>query len=270
MNVSPKLFHSLSIVFWLDHALRSPGSYVMAGNSGGLHKLFSSLAQDAEKKKWLKIKKGRSENWKLNFKPHLERVLRGIRDPVPRWNYTWNDHWYWLLFDIPWNRSKVRHQLIRTLRSQGFGLLQGSVWVTPFEPAIYIDELEKLKTKHAVKMCILSGTAIPIDSDMEPANEAWNWDKIFAQHEEYQDALLKINADINLKNLSSIEMSFLVENRTWKELTRLDPFLPRCLWPENYPGEASWKLREKTLIHWAKASAGLTSTEPTSAEPPPS
>ncbi len=254
MNISPKVFHTLSIVFWLNHAITRPGAFVMRGHTGYLHKLFKELAEEAEEKKWLRLSGKSPDRQKLTLSPGFHSALHGMREPSPRWNYDWDGQWYWLMFDIARKDSSLRSRLLRVLRREGFGLLQGSVWVTPFHPRIYIDSLERLKTKYSVRMCILSGEAIPIDGDMEPAYEAWDWKKIYAAHESYQQWLKQAKTSVDPSSMPAVRDAFHSEIRQWKSLATLDPFLPRVLWPDKYPGEKSWQLRESLLISWAQAS----------------
>jgi DNA-binding transcriptional regulator PaaX len=254
MNISPRVFHGLSVVFWMHHALTRPGSELMKSNRGRLYSLFKEMAEEAEERKWLRLRTRSANHYTIDFEPKAQRALFGIREPLSRWNYKWDDQWYWLLFDIPTPIASARTMLLRLLRREGFGLLQDSVWVTPFPPEIYIDALERLKSKYPIKMCILSGTAIPIDNDIEPAHEAWHWEKIYSIHEEYQQWLMATKTTIDLSSTHAIQDAFQAEMALWKNICTVDPFLPRCLWPDDYPGEKSWKLRERLLMSWAKAS----------------
>ena len=56
--------------------------------------------------------------------------LRNYLIPKPR---RWDNKWRVLVFDIPEKKRILRNRIRRTLRSIGFKLLQGSVWVYPYD-----------------------------------------------------------------------------------------------------------------------------------------
>src|SRR6266581_1746092 len=57
-------------------------------------------------------------------------ALGGV-DPVARWGRSWDRKWRLLIFDLPASQMELRQRLWRWLRSQRFGYLQQSVWISP-------------------------------------------------------------------------------------------------------------------------------------------
>src|ERR1051325_7849162 len=60
------------------------------------------------------------------------RALGG-RDPEAQWCRPWDRTWRLICFDVPITDNRERRRLRHYLRTRGFGLLQGSIWITPDE-----------------------------------------------------------------------------------------------------------------------------------------
>src|SRR5438093_11879427 len=58
------------------------------------------------------------------------RACGGV-DPVQRWQVPWDGKWRILIFDLPVQSASLRVKLWRWLRSERFGFLQQSVWISP-------------------------------------------------------------------------------------------------------------------------------------------
>ncbi len=81
--------------------------------------------------KGLIVRRGRSLVITTAGKRKLEQLAflsNGL--PKPR---RWDKRWRVLIFDISEKRRRARNQLRRYLTSYGFRLLQGSVWVYPYD-----------------------------------------------------------------------------------------------------------------------------------------
>jgi len=175
-------------------------------------------------------------------------VLRALggTDPVTKWDRPWDGKWRLAMFDLPENQRTLRSSLRKELRAAKFGCLQGSVWLTP-------DPVENLVGKWMKKggeqsRTLLFFTGHPCDGagDADLVKAAWNFATIGKAYQEYREHLKQLP-----RTGDSLRELLLAwgnrERDLWNRCMKVDPLLPRPLWPRGYHGETAWTERLRTL-----------------------
>lgn len=176
----------------------------------------------------------------------------GGRDPEQRWNRDWDGIWRLVAFDFPNRQSHVRDRLRLHLRSQGFGYLQDSVWITP-------DPVEREKSVLASleldveSLILLEAKPCAGESNQDIVNGAWDFEKINTL---YEEELCVLNS--RPQGLLADEQAAQAfqrwteqERLAWQAAVNADPLLPERLLPKNYLGRKVWRARLRTIAQGA-------------------
>lgn len=235
-------------MYWLaDHAMRPSircigESFEEWAYKNGYLRQIQSLERQGLLES-LPSEKGARRVLKLTREGML-RALGGM-DPAECWDRTWDGRWRMALFDLPEEKRSLRNALRNELKAAHFGCLQGSVWISP-------DPVERLRNDFR-KSDAASGTIVffegrPCDGadDAELVRAAWNFESIRQAYGEHHDCL----KDQPRADTATREQLLDWGNRerdAWARCMKLDPMLPRALWPAGYPGETAWRKRLNAL-----------------------
>lgn len=171
------------------------------------------------------------------------RALGG-RDPLECWTMPWDGRWRVVLFDLPKKEIALRRRVLRRLTEEGFGCLQGSVWISPRKPQTF-DFIGKDKGKGCRQLILLESETHNGQTDRQMVDAAWSFSKInrnYQQHLELLDEFpARSTSAANLLEWSSRE------NAAWLQSVRMDPLLPKKLWPKGYLGQKAWNARKATM-----------------------
>jgi phenylacetic acid degradation operon negative regulatory protein len=171
------------------------------------------------------------------------RIAIGGRDPQAFWDRPWDGQWRMVLFDIPQRQKALRQRMWRYLRSEGFGYLQNSVWVTPdLINAEQIAVAAKLPNVEA--LILMQGRPCGGESDAAVVLGAWDFPRINAG---YRRAMTVLQRSPKQGDGRSFRTWAREERRAWNAAIRSDPLLPRALWPKDYRGPAAWQLRKEVI-----------------------
>ncbi|MEK7577129.1 MAG: hypothetical protein AAB492_00740 [Patescibacteria group bacterium] len=108
------------------------------------YEVFKNAIQTARKRGWIKIiRRGALPEITIEGKRRLEAILPHYDE-----NRVWDGRMYLVTYDIPEKKSSDRYLLREYLRVIGCGLLQESVWITPYNP---IDTLRGFVEQHGLK-----------------------------------------------------------------------------------------------------------------------
>ncbi|MEK7060675.1 MAG: hypothetical protein AAB937_00380 [Patescibacteria group bacterium] len=108
------------------------------------YEVFKNAIQTARKRGWIKIVKRQAlPEITAEGKKRLEAIL-----PHYDKNRVWDGRMHLVTYDIPEKKSSDRYLLREYLRVIGCGLLQESVWITPYNP---IDTLRGFVEQHGLK-----------------------------------------------------------------------------------------------------------------------
>jgi len=157
----------------------------------------------------------------------------------------WDGKWRQIVFDIPEEIKAKREILRRKLNSLGFGMLQRSVYITPFNIGEELTEFleENGLEEYAIvfEMERLSG-----ESERELANVVWKLDKLFRRYldftNKWQGFLEKPNSEL-LKKFDECREEYF-------SILLDDPGLPPELLPDDWPFYQANKIF-KTLVSCA-------------------
>ncbi|WFB35791.1 PaaX family transcriptional regulator C-terminal domain-containing protein [Kiritimatiellota bacterium B12222] len=182
-----------------------------------------------------------------------ELAAQGGVNPEKAWARKWNQTWHLILFDLPAHERTLRKEFLRALKANGFGCLQGSVWVSPRFPKT----MKKYLNTHPTRPCRLvhlKSFSEGKEQDRRLVWDAWNFNRI---HQDYLNLLQILNEFQQIENASQLLNWAQREWRAWKTICEKDPMLPKALHPADYPGPEIWHKRKKVLKQAGLLASGL-------------
>lgn len=160
---------------------------------------------------------------------YVDEVLGSLKNMK-----AWDKKWRLVMFNIPETKRALRDKLRRALAALDMGILQSSVWVSPYDIKDVIDEIDKkFKLQQQIKYFEVTSTAnineqiIEKSWDMPAINEAL--EKFIKEAEWTMKAMGKGNGDrfnakklifeyaLILKNGPILPMEFIPHNETRQE-----------------------------------------------------
>jgi len=132
---------------------------------------------------WRKLKTQDIKKTKINGKNYIRLTLKGLRKVKKRFpiliesKKEWDGFFRVVIYDISEETRKVRDRFRLKLKELGFGLLQKSVWISPYG---FLNELKEfLKINHLdKKVLILETNNFYVGNLKEFAKEIWPLDEI--------------------------------------------------------------------------------------------
>jgi phenylacetic acid degradation operon negative regulatory protein len=179
-------------------------------------------------------------------------ALWGGVDPEARWRRGWDGVWRMAMFDVPESRGALRTRMRRKLRSLRFGWLQNSVWLSP-DP---VGEL--LRTLRGGKVAVesllfMEGRPAGGENDAELVAGAWDFGMLARLHADYLKLLQERPHPGRTLRRGTWSAWLAIEDRAWRAIARVDPFLPAVLCPRAYAGRTVWEARREMLREGADA-----------------
>lgn len=177
----------------------------------------------------------------------------GGRDPAAQWSRPWDGHWRVVLFDLPETETTARVRLRRFLRSNGFGFLQNSVWVS----FALLDPITAELSAHAAdveSLITLEARPGAGETNADIVKGAWDFDQINRGYQRCLDVLRDAPGTPLKDGLPPVRLQrwAKLERRTWTAAVTADPLLPDPLLPEGYLGKRVWQVRTQTLAAVAR------------------
>jgi len=185
------------------------------------------------------IWKALHRNW-LAKKPGKEEIeitkegLKRLKEIIPSYKElrSWDGHFYLVTYDIVEEKRRERRVLREYLKKLGCGMLQDSVWITPYNP--------KLILKKFIQENFLSGSIIVSDigKDGSIGDEAledlvarvYKLDEI---NERYKDFIQECQSSKVLSNQAYFQFLSILKD---------DPQLPFEILPYNWLGDKAYRL----------------------------
>ena len=134
------------------------------------------------------------------------------------------------------------------LRSQRFGCLQQSTWLSPDPVDDTLLPLKQLRLKPE-SFTVIQGQPAGSHTDADLVRGAWDFKSInraYSRLLELSDRGIKIASDQDTS--PDTRRGWLAAYRkVWIEAVSMDPLLPRRLWPTEYLGERAWLRRQEVL-----------------------
>ncbi|MGB9706729.1 MAG: PaaX family transcriptional regulator C-terminal domain-containing protein [Microgenomates group bacterium] len=158
----------------------------------------------------------------------------------------WDGKWRQIVFDIP-ERMKVKRETFRNkLKSLGFGMLQRSVYITPFdiseEIADFLEENSLEEYAVVFEMERLTG-----ESEKELANAVWGLDDL---HRRYLDFVTRWGEFLKQPKAELLRKFEECQGEYFSILVD-DPGLPRELLPDDWLSSRANEIF-KTLLSYAR------------------
>jgi len=146
----------------------------------------------------------------------------------------WNGQWLVAVFDIPEKQSQTRRDLREKLRELGFGMLQRSVWISPYDFSSLLKEfLENIGL--ADKVLLIGPSKIWVKDDKALAFKIFGLERINRAYEKLIEKWEERKEGENKKLTKEIKSRYL-------EILAVDPFLPTALLPKDWWGDKATRL----------------------------
>ncbi len=248
--MKPKTEELLHLLLWACDLAARPtfrnltDSFEAWAYRNGFHRQLAALEQQQ-----LLEAKQEHDGVRLHRLTKAGRLLAlGARDPVACWKRHWDGKWRMVLFDVPQSKATDRARLRRSLADRGFGYLQNSAWITP-DPLS--GEREALSTGQVdvESLILLEARPCAGESNAEIVAGAWDFDAINKSYKRHTQVLDRLPRQPVGDEAAARQLQrwFREERLTWRAAMQLDPLLPECLHPTDYPGVKAWKNRVETM-----------------------
>lgn len=192
------------------------------------------------------VKKTRKEkNIYIRLTDRGENLLKRHREATQQASHHWDHLWRIVIFDIPEDKNQLRRYLRSYLLTMGFGKVQRSVWISPYD---FGKEVARFARKLKIADCVFQLVVknfrdIP---EKEIANLFWDIESLNLKYnrfirrysekfEELQEVLRQTseNQDILWKRF--------LANLSWdyQSIAARDPHLPDKLLPSDWSGKSA-------------------------------
>ena len=212
--------------------------------------IFLSASLFYQRARWHQFQKRKLQGdlWRLKKFGYLERItekgeakfkltekgrdkLVGLYPVALLANRDWDGKWRLVIFDIAEVKRNRRDRLRKSLRRLGLGMMQESVWVTPYDLGESLRST-LLKEGFREEVIVLEAVRLFGEDEKNLALKIWGLEEL---NQDYQEWLVRAERfDFPREELIN---QFL-------EILKKDPILPKNLLPENWTGE---KARAKFL-----------------------
>ncbi len=226
---------------YLGHSARySPGS------------LYTTVTRLEQKGLIKKItRKGRKQ---LKLTSLGKAVLEKHRTDANKQRPSWDRKWRLVIFDIPERQAELRQHLRAYLKAMGFGKVQRSVWISPYDHSSEIRRyLRKIQLSDFVFQ-LLVDIFEGLPGDMI-ASSFWDLQRLHDQYIKFsRDWTVRLGKlEKSAKKSADFDAALLrrcLSHLTWdyQSIAALDPHLPLELLPADWGGTAARKLVE----NWQK------------------
>jgi len=185
-----------------------------------------NVVYQAKKRGWV------ANNFKLTKQgeKRLKEIFPSYQKPAK-----WDKKWYLVIFDIPEQLRYKRNILREKLKQLGFGQLQQSVWVSPYNYLLNVAKI--IETYDLGDYVIFSMTEkIGLEKSQDLADRVW---KLCQINQEYKEFIKKYAF---LEKISKFELKI-----NFLFILKKDPQLPSGLLPSDWKGEEAFNLYQKLL-----------------------
>ena len=159
--------------------------------------------------------------------------------PVYHTKRPWDEHMYLISYDIPRKANKIRNLLREYIRRSGGALLQESLWLSPFNPTLLLEEFISI---HPIPGTVLV-SKLGTDGTIGEENLETLIRRIYHLNrlsERYEEFIVKHKQKNTPKSLLSLSLDYM-------SILKDDPQLPFALLPKDFPGEAAYHLYKRLL-----------------------
>lgn len=163
--------------------------------------------------------------------------LKKIKSPGGKWN----GKWYVVIFDIPENFKRARFNLRRKLYELGFGLLQKSVFISPYN---LLKEIEEITEYNQIRRYLRFLSVDGIDQEKELVLNSWDWKAI---NKHYADFIIECQNFVRRDFKGLIEQRIAVKEleKSFAQILKIDPCIPQRFLPNDWVGRKAKQLFTK-------------------------
>ena len=189
---------------------------------------------------WRMLKAREIEKVVKNGRPYLRITGEGKHKLVRNFSLlkmsrkSWAKSWCLVVFDIEEKDRYLRSKVRRKLEELGFGMLQKSVYISPYD---FSDDLVDYFAGKEVmgKVFVLTCRHRLMGDPKELAAFVWSLEKLNQRYEKIFQALLELKKSSDFKISEKLKAIFV-------DTVAVDPFLPRELLPDDWAGHKVFKL----------------------------
>ena len=190
-----------------------------------------------------KSKEAKANKIHIQLTEQGKRFIKAHQESVRRFPYTWDKKWRLVVFDIPEEKRKSRDHLRRYLKMLGFGKVQRSIWISPYN---FTKIIRQYADRLKLSKYIFQITANDFQGFSEPVlvQKFWN---IMRINNKYL-SLIKLYTEKKKVLIEQIKKSprekehsgrVLKEHLIWdyQSISAHDPHLPSELLPDDWGGQ---------------------------------
>lgn len=133
----------------------------------------------------------------------------------------WNEHWFFVIFNIPEKHRKYRDLLRHKLISAGFGRMQNSLWINARDLSFELEDIIKDKKLNSF-VTVLQPKLNKDDISVLVKNLEFDWNSLKAQYEDFSK---KAQEFLDSKNQKPLFARFLVYH--YAKACASDPKIPK-------------------------------------------
>lgn len=166
---------------------------------------------------------------------------RRLEELIPHYDSrrSWDGRLYLITYDIPEEKKKLRELLREYLRRIGCGLVQDSVWLTPYNPR---EVLKNFITEHN-----LSGNILISDIGADGSIGDEDLKTLVARIYRLSDLNKKYEEFINHYESREI-IDKLQANFAYLSILREDPQLPFAILPGDWAGDKAYQIYKQNFL----------------------
>lgn len=171
--------------------------------------------------------------------PYLRLTGKGLKALVRDYpifnlkNQKWDSKWRMVFYDIPDKKKSSRDGLKSKLKELGFGMIQESIYISPYD--IAQDLAEFIEAQNLSEFVFVGEVnKLLIGNRKQLAERIWGLEKL---NDRYFNLMQKINNQKQTDNIIS----------DYEEVLREDPCLPKELLPDDWLGDRVHKEIKKLL-----------------------
>jgi phenylacetic acid degradation operon negative regulatory protein len=149
----------------------------------------------------------------------------------------WDGFWRIVIFDVPERKRRSRDVLRRQLRKLGFGRLQHSTYISPYDFGKPF--LDFLQARGLIgQVLLLESKQKYLGKPRDLAAKVWELDRLA---EDYRQIIERLSTRFGIKNREKREGFLKKVYQQYLMVLMRDPFLPQELLPKDWPAEKAHK-----------------------------
>ncbi len=191
--------------------------------------IFSSLGRLVNRG-WVQKKQKREQSYyaiTVHGVAELNKTLDSIKKEAPT---EWDRRWRLVIFDVPESKRKLRDTFRVFLKSEGFGILKSSVWITPWDKK---EEVKRFAKRHNLSdhlVQIETGEMTDSYQSVLLAQQSWDWQDLEKAYREY---LAMGEKELGYLQQTSHQQRYKAKKLVFQyaEIVKRDPLLPTDIAP---------------------------------------